>query len=640
MATLHALMVGIDRYLGPDVPDLAGCRADIADATRFLRARCADAGTGLALMTLLDEEATGAAIVDGFRTHLAQAGPGDTALFWFSGHGSTASVPDALWHLEANGRDLHTLVCADSRSEGRPDLLDKELALLVDDVAAAGCHVVTVVDSCHSGGIARGPETRVRRVCPGPRDAGPLLPDLFQRYSDGPLPVRHVQLAACQPTELAREQHLDGAPRGLFSWALLKALRRTGSATTYRELLLLARNEVERCCADQRPLLFPPGRGLADGIVLGGATGARPATVTMRHGRDGWELDAGSCHGVDAGTPDDPTRVAVAERTPVCEARVTRVDPLRSLVEPIGWHPGPDEILPVVLSGVPMPRTTVAVTASLAVPLDDAIGRSGPGGGPSPYVRLVANGDAELLVGDAPAGRLTITDRDREPLRDGLPADARRVVAELEHIARWRQVKLLHNPMSRLAGAVSVELVEPLPGERYLSRDREAVRPDDDGAFRLAYRPDGDGWRAPVRFLRLRNHTARPLFCVVLDLTDRFAIHAGLFPGAEVPGCAVAPVAQGGRVEFSLPAGRPVTPGGRVRDWLMVIVAEDEFAAEPFEMSPVGELGRGPTRGPVGLRGIADRLGRRATCRDIQPVAPAAADDWWTLVVPVITTVP
>lgn len=639
MAMLYALMVGIDRYLDPGVRNLSGCRADIADATRFLQARCADASSGLALTTLLDEEATGAAIVDGFRTHLAKAGPADTALFWFSGHGSTAPVPDPLWHLEANGHDLHTLVCADSRHEGRPDLLDKEIALLVHDIAAAGGHVVTVVDSCHSGGIARD-ETRVRRVGPGPHGAGPLLPDLFQRYSDGPLPVRHVQLAACQPAELAREQQLDGAPRGLFSWALLRALRRTGPATTYRELLLLARNEVERYCTDQRPHLFPSGRGLADGLVLGGATATRSSAVTMRRGRDGWELNAGSCHGIGAGTPDDPTRVAVAERTPVCEAWVTRVEPLRSLVEPIDWRPDPDEILPVVLSSVPMPRTTVAVSPLLAAEFGRAAGQSGPGGGSSPYLRLVENGEAELLVGDAPGGRLTITDRDHRPLREGLPADARRVVAELEHIVRWRQVKRLHNPMSQLAGAVSVELVEPGADEAYLSREREAVPPDDDGAFHLTYHRDQDGWRAPERFLRLRNHGTQPLFCVMLDLTDRFAIHAGLFPGAEVSAGAVAPVAHGGRVVFSLPAGRPVVPGASVRDWLMVIVAKGEFAAEPFELSPVGELGRNQTRRPVGIHGVTDQLGRRATRRDIQPVAPATASDWWTFVVPVITTVP
>jgi hypothetical protein len=644
MSTLYALMVGIEDYLDPRVPRLYGCRTDIDDATRFLSAR-RGRGTELRVASLVDHEATGAAIVDGFRTHLAKAGPGDTALFWFSGHGSLAPVPEDLWHLEDNGAHLHTLVCADSRHEGRPDLLDKELALLVDEVAAGGCHVVTVLDNCYSGGAARGPEVRSRAARPRSRVADvPLLPDLAKRYAAGPLPMRHVQLAACQPTEVAGEQELDGKQRGLFTWALLQAMHRAGPATTYRELSVLARNEVERLSYRQRPHLFPAGPGLADRPLLGGNTITAPPAITMRHGRDGWEIDAGSCHGISAGTPDDPTRVAVAERAAVREARVTRVAVGRSLVEPIDWPADPHRAYPVVLSGVPMPHTTVAidadVDASVAALVRQAVDRSGPRGGPSPHVRLVEGTDSELAVCSSAAGRLAITDRDRALLRDGLAADG--VVADLEHVARWRQVKNLRNPVSRLHDAVSVEIVEPLPGERHAPRDRAAVRPDEDGALRLAYHREDGEWVPPERFIRLRNNAPdRSLFCVVLDLTDRFRIHAELFRGAEVAAGAVAPVAQGQRVEFSLPPGRRVEPGAQVRDWLMVIVAEDEVAASPFELPPIGEAGRGATtRGPLGLQGLVERLGRRAVHRDIRPAGPASAYDWWTLVVPIITEVP
>src|SRR5690242_12036789 len=96
-------MVGIDRYDSAKIPALLGCRNDVLAASELLRRRAA-AGTEVRIRCLLDGEATGAAIVEGFRTHLAQAGPGDVALFWFSGHGSTHPVPEAYWHLEPDGR--------------------------------------------------------------------------------------------------------------------------------------------------------------------------------------------------------------------------------------------------------------------------------------------------------------------------------------------------------------------------------------------------------------------------------------------------------------------------------------------------------------------------------------------------------
>ncbi|MGI5240306.1 caspase family protein [Dactylosporangium sp. CA-139066] len=647
MSTLYALMVGIDDYLGPQVRPLSGCRNDIDDATRFLSARCAT-GTELKVESLFDHDATGVAIVEGFRTHLAKAGPGDTALFWFCGHGSRAPVPKDLWHLEDNGAYMHTLVCSDSRHDGRPDLLDKELALLVDDVAAGGGHVVTILDSCYSGGAARGPEVRVRAERPRSDVADvSLVPDLSKRYATGPPPVRHVQLAACQPTEVAGEQRLDGRQRGLFSWALLQAMRRAGPGTTYRELLVLARNEVERLSYSQRPHLFPSGSGLADRPLLGGDTITQPPSITMRHGRHGWEIDAGSCHGMVAGTADEPYRVAVADRAPAREAQVTRVEVRRSMVEPIGWRPDPHQVYPVVVSAVPMPLTTVAVDAEEHPEFAAQVGRvlqhCGPNGGPSPHVRRIGGADSELTLCASAGGRIAITDRDRYVLRDGLaPADARRIVAELEHIARWRQVRNLRNPASRLHNAVSLEIVEPLPGERNAPRDRAAVRPDDDGAFRLAYHLQDGEWTPPERFVRLRNNTAnRSLYCVLLDLTDDFCIDADLFRGAEVAAGAVAPVAQGERVEFSLLSGRRVEPGAQGRDWLMMIVAEDEIAASPFEMPPISEAGHDTAnRGPLGLEGLVERLGRRAVDRDVRPIVRAGVCDWWTLVVPVITEVP
>ena len=62
-STTYALLVGIDRYLPPVTP-LRGCVADALAVRDFLEARASGDGRRLEIETLLDEEATRAAIIE------------------------------------------------------------------------------------------------------------------------------------------------------------------------------------------------------------------------------------------------------------------------------------------------------------------------------------------------------------------------------------------------------------------------------------------------------------------------------------------------------------------------------------------------------------------------------------------------
>ena len=90
---------------------------------------------------------------------------------------------------------------------------------------------------------------------------------------------------------------------------------------------------------------------------------------------------------------------------------------------------------------------------------------------------------------------------------------------------------------------------------------------------------------------------------------------------------------------LSLPPGRAVRPGAEVRDWLMLIVAEEEINSSVFALPRLGEPTLSPTRAPVALATIVERLGLIATHRDADR-ATASARDWWTTIVPVVTRVP
>ncbi|GIF08395.1 caspase family protein [Actinoplanes siamensis] len=584
--TVFALLVGIDTYAASEVTGLRGCRNDVIATAAFLRSR----RVASEIVQLHDAAATRAAVIDGLHRHLGQAGPGDTALFWFSGHGSQVRVPAGLQHLES-GPLMQTLVCADSRTPGVPDLLDKELSLLLDAIAERGAHVAVVLDSCHSGGATR--EAAQVRSTPGLRAAEPppvLLPELGGRpyRSVGATEPRHVALAAARRFELALEMELDGHRRGVFSWALLRALHRLGAAATYRQLLVAARVGVESRAGGQVPELYPEVPGVADQPFLGGATVAPGAGMLIRHGRDGWELDAGSCHGLPA---TGELRVALPGSRPPREARVTRVLTERSLVSPIGWHPDPERQYPVLLTRVPLPATTVA-----GLPAEELRG--------SPFVRpagLSETPELRVLRG----GR--IEGPDGEVIGGSGP-----VLRRLEHVARWRQIRDLENPLSRLAGAISMEII---------AGGREVVA--EGGEINLWY----DRGAPPEITIRLRNRTQRRLYCVLLDLTSGYRVHAQLFPGAFIDGRSDGWALDGRPVRVALPSGRRARPGAAVRDWLKLLVAEEQFGSLPFDL-PALDQGVAGSRGPLLLHGLRD-MGEADD-----------AYDWTTLTVPVHTRVP
>jgi hypothetical protein len=241
---VHALLVGIDRYKA--VTALGGCINDINHAEAFLQHRL---GPQLRPRILHNEEATRGELTEAIRSHLGQAGPGDVALLWFSGHGSEQAVAPEYWHVEPTGMS-QSLVCHDSRHNDVPDFTDKELSLLLDHIAGHGAHVVVVLDCCHSGSGTRITGARPRTVPANTvvPPASAQLPELRELATKGEerttraltisARATHVALSACQAHEVATEQVIDGVPRGVFSASLLEALHHLGKGATYRDVLL------------------------------------------------------------------------------------------------------------------------------------------------------------------------------------------------------------------------------------------------------------------------------------------------------------------------------------------------------------------------------------------------------------------
>ena len=367
------------------------------------------------MRVLLDADATRDTVISGFREHLASRRSGDVALFAYSGHGSEEPAPAAVADLEPSGR-IQTIMLQDCgrRIDGklRRALADKELSLLIAEVAASGAHVVTILDCCHSGGGTRDPYARPRAWTPRPAEAAPAERDIVaalaaERASSefiagalehwrAPRPP-HVALAACRSDETAKEHRVGDVNRGAFSVALLDALDVLGSRTTYRSLLATVRSRVERTADEQRPELFPLDvGGVADALFLDGAVRPVAPSFTVTRQGAGWEVDAGVVHGLRDPVGDESFVLACSEDdgTAVGMVRVTHVEVGRSAVEPVDWTPA-DRAYRAAVVSVPLPPAEVqldppvdggppaADVAAVHDAVRAAVATAGAGGAPS-----------------------------------------------------------------------------------------------------------------------------------------------------------------------------------------------------------------------------------------------------------------
>jgi len=116
---------------------------------------------------LEDTAATREHIIGAIQQLVADAQPGDVVVFYYAGHGSQRVNSGS----KPTGYD-QTIVPADANT-GVFDIRNKELARLFGPLLQKGVTLTLIFDSCHSGGITRGPQARYnqRWAALDPRDA-------------------------------------------------------------------------------------------------------------------------------------------------------------------------------------------------------------------------------------------------------------------------------------------------------------------------------------------------------------------------------------------------------------------------------------------------------------------------------------
>ena len=248
MKNLYVLLVGINDYSGPN-PKLKGCIKDIDNLESYLNEFCAK-DYNLKIRRLEDASATYENVKKGFREHLGAAGPDDIAWFHFSGHGSEEKCAPEFLALEPNGKD-QTMICIDSGIGGVPHLADKELAVLLNEVATANKksppHIVVSLDCCHSGSGTRDAGQDIAWTSRSAPSSGASR--TLDSYADGyytklkslEVPTsKHVVLSACRSVQLAGDMPQGGA----FTTGLVKALRSAKGNISYTDLFLRTRSSV------------------------------------------------------------------------------------------------------------------------------------------------------------------------------------------------------------------------------------------------------------------------------------------------------------------------------------------------------------------------------------------------------------
>jgi pimeloyl-ACP methyl ester carboxylesterase len=663
---IYALLVGIDKYPSP-VPQLQGCVNDVMAVKEYLEGRVTSDEFQLNLRILTDQEATRQAIVDSFQQHLCQATSNDVAFFYYSGHGSQELAPEDFWHLEPDHLD-ETLVCWDSRKEGGWDLADKELAYLISKVAQKNPHITIIMDCCHSGSGTRDPlqETAVRRV-PTDKRLRPLESFIFSPEEVGSLSTsrslednpsgwdlpkgRHIFLAGCRDNEEAKEFYGEGQHRGAFCYFLMDTLKKANGSLTYRDLFKRANAIVRSKVTAQSPQLEATHLEDLDQPFLGGAIAQRTPYFTVSHHNEyGWVIDGGAVHGIaqpsDSGTtllalfPFDSTPEQLRQLPQaVGEAEITKVLPQLSQLEITRGNENltsdTTATFKAVVTSLPLPPLGVRLEGDeegLNL-VRQALAIAGPEQKPSLYVREVEkteNVEFRLLARD---GEYLITrPADDRPLvaqiKDYTPQNAFTVVQRLEHIARWTAIAELASPASSRIqpGAVQIQIY----------RDGAEIEKDSeikDAQIRLEYQYENSKWKEPTFRVKLKNTSDEPLYCALLDLTERFSVTAGLFEAGGV-------WLQPGEEAWAL-AGKPLY--GTVpkelwqqgvtefKDILKLIVSTAEFDATLLEQDKLGlptRAFKAATRG----KGTLNRLMRRVTARDLlsRPEDEELYDDWVT----------
>ncbi|MEO5820213.1 MAG: caspase family protein [Vicinamibacteraceae bacterium] len=525
---VFALLVGVNDY-GPDIESLDGCLNDVDLLHDYLRRQVDPAA--LAVEVLKNGDATRASVIASFRSHLGQARAGDVALFQFCGHGAHWASNAAFRESFPDGLD-EGLVCSDSRRPGGFDLADKELAILIAEVARNDAHTVVLFDCCHSGSgtraveAVRGLTPRLTTAVTTERPLESYVDGHYARLRDTGQPLfvptaRHILLAACERGQLAQE----ATGHGLFTRTLVDVLESSGGVISYADLFVRCRAAVRSRAFDQDPQFEAFDRFDAGAGFLGRSlTGAGRGRYLAYCDQGAWTVECGAL----AGVPDQPeaavSLVLYPEHDPSTAAgtaRAVQVGPRTSEIElDFDSSESARYVAEVTsLPAAPMPIAFAGDDATRAV-LQAALGQRGV------HVSVIAGPEGARYALTARDGRLVLTAAGREQAigfarlagGDALAAAAAALAPAVRQVLQWERCLALQNRRTAM-DRTKVDIV-------FVERLADGSERTHEGTdTTLTFAQDAGRWRRIRGRLRVRNRTGQPLFVVLIYFTDAYGIY-------------------------------------------------------------------------------------------------------------------
>jgi hypothetical protein len=245
-AAKRALLIGINDYAMPAVPDLRGAVSDVERVRRLLETRMGFPSS--AITTLTDARATRAAILAAIDRLVAESQPDDVVYFHYSGHGSQVRDRDGD---EADGLD-ETIVAHDSRQPGVPDITDDELDRRFDRLRTR--RALLVFDSCHSGTVTRSIAAATPRAIPADERTDLYPPATRAVVAVDKLP--HVLMTGAPADQQALDAPVGDGFVGLFTYALTRSLDQLGPGASPELVHATMRRELRSLA--EKYLLRPP----------------------------------------------------------------------------------------------------------------------------------------------------------------------------------------------------------------------------------------------------------------------------------------------------------------------------------------------------------------------------------------------
>ncbi|TWT51802.1 caspase family protein [Allorhodopirellula solitaria] len=525
---IYALLVGINDY-SPAVGKLAGCVNDVDHFRGYLTDNFEKAR--LRIEVLKDAEATRPNIIEQFRSHLSKAKAEDVVVFQYCGHGARWKSAKAFEQFYPDGMD-EGLVCYDSRSPGGFDLADKELAVLLSELAKNEPHIAVILDSCHSGSSTRCADDFALGKCRQTHQVFDERP--LDSYVDGYYtavekngerleipPSQHILLAACQRIQKAFETREHS---GVFTSTLLDVLHKSKSDLAYADLFMRCRAMVNKRADNQDPQ-FETFYGFnAYSGFLGSETIRRARRYSVYFDDDSWMVDCGALHGLPT-EPDVTTELTLyREKSPSLRAGravTTQVGAQKSQLDLADLKSDeetrylaevtslPVPPLPVLLEGEA--KKSASLQESLSESEDQSIGIS--------FLTASDQGTAYAL--NAADDGLRLQWRETGKLIQGTIgtsiAATEYMIGILKRIADWERAVKLQNQSTKMnRDDVQFQFSEVL--------DDDSLHPYDSNEITLDIREQGENWSEVQGKFTANNRTAQPLHFVLVHLSDDFGI--------------------------------------------------------------------------------------------------------------------